>query len=79
MQTGDRYMVMHIKINEHDVIEVGKYPDCLEIGFIDERCNCGDGTCEAKVHGGEYVNIPTKQVPELIKKLIRLYPDWDKE
>lgn len=69
-------MVKFIKINEYDVVEVGKYPGVLEIGYVDTRCTCGDGSCDASVHGGDYINIPHEQVPELIRELVRLYPEW---
>ena len=47
-------------------IEIGKYENALEIGdnFDNDDFDC--------------INIPHETVPDLIRGLISLYPDWDK-
>lgn len=63
-------------------LSVGKYNYVLEIGVEDSSCTCSHDDpehCSAEIHNGEYVNVPHEHVPDLIRKLIELYPDWDKE
>lgn len=47
-------------------IEIGKYENALEIGDNFDNDDF------------DYTNIPHETVPDLIRELIRLYPDWDK-
>lgn len=67
-------------INDKEELSVGKYNYVLEIGVNDKSCTCSsDGytTCNAEIHNGEYINVPHEHVPDLIKKLIEMYPDWN--
>ncbi|HGN1344128.1 TPA: hypothetical protein ACKRMM_005970 [Pseudomonas aeruginosa] len=47
-------------------IEIVKYESALEIGDNIHNLNF------------DYINVPHKNVPDLIHALIELYPDWDK-
>lgn len=69
-------------ISDKEELSIGKYNYVLEIGVKDNSCTCSHGncmSCDADIHNGEYVNIPHEHVPDLIRKLIELYQDWDKE
>ncbi|EMI4427843.1 hypothetical protein V6478_001196 [Providencia rettgeri] len=70
MQTGDRYMNSCINIEfegEAKEIRMGRFSDVLEIGENTENPNF------------DYINIPNQYARALIRELVKLYPDWDKD
>ncbi|EPQ7202409.1 hypothetical protein [Providencia stuartii] len=65
-----------MKLNSHIDIEfegeakeirMGRFSGVLEIGENTENPNF------------DYINIPNRYVRQLIRELVKLYPEWDKE
>lgn len=48
-------------------IRMGRFSDVLEIGENTENPNF------------DCINIPNQYAKQLIRELVRLYPDWDKD
>lgn len=67
MQTTENIMYKNIEINHRGTkktVRVGRFEHVLEIG---------ENTTDPFF---DYVNIPNECVHELIKELVRLYPNW---
>ena len=52
---------------EKKEIRMGRFSDVLEIGENTENPNF------------DYINIPNQYARPLIRELVNLYPDWDKD
>lgn len=68
-------------ISDKEELTVQKFRSVLEIGVLCSTCTCSfdEQKCTSELHEDEYLNIPNEHVPSIIKQLIKMYPDWDKE